>query len=213
MADLPTLFIVGAGGFGREIAALVETINADTPTWNLAGFVDDDATLHDEMIMGYPVHGGIDWLARQEHPHFVLAIGDSCIRQDIAERLARTNLQPVTLTPPSTSLHRTAEIAPGTLLCQGVETTVHVRIGSHSILNLNCTVGHDSVLEEFVTLHPGVHISGNSTLKTGVSMGTGAVVLPDVQIGAHTTVGAGAVVTEDLPPDCTAVGVPARPQS
>jgi acetyltransferase-like isoleucine patch superfamily enzyme len=41
-------------------------------------------------------------------------------------------------------------------------------------------------------------------------LGIGAKVIPGVKIGAGTTVGAGAVVIEDLPENVTAVGVPAR---
>jgi hypothetical protein len=37
------LVIVGVGGFGREIAWLVERINAMEPTWELLGFIDDNA--------------------------------------------------------------------------------------------------------------------------------------------------------------------------
>lgn len=41
-------------------------------------------------------------------------------------------------------------------------------------------------------------------------LGGGAIVCPGVRIGAHTVVGAGAVVTRDLPSDCVAAGNPAR---
>ena len=41
-------------------------------------------------------------------------------------------------------------------------------------------------------------------------LGGGAIVLPGVSIGDNTVVGAGAVVTKDLPPDVVAVGNPAR---
>jgi maltose O-acetyltransferase len=43
-----------------------------------------------------------------------------------------------------------------------------------------------------------------------VWLGGGVIVLPGVTIGANTVVGAGAVVTRDLPPDVVAVGNPAR---
>lgn len=44
----------------------------------------------------------------------------------------------------------------------------------------------------------------------GVDLGVSAVVLPGVRIGEHTQVGAGAVVTRDLPAFCVAAGVPVR---
>jgi len=213
MPDLPSLVIVGAGGLGREVAALVETINHDTPTWTLAGFVDDDDALQNDSVMGYPVLGPVDWLAEQENMRFVVAIGDGALRERVANRLDGSGVPPATLAHPSTTIHRTSQVGAGSVLCKGVAPTVNLHIGAHVFLNLNCTIGHDSILRPFVTLHPGVHISGSVQLGRGVSMGTGAVVIPDTTIGANTTVGAGAVVTEDLPANCTAVGTPARPLS
>jgi len=213
MPDRPPLAIVGAGGLGRKVAALIEAIDQSDPTWNPIGFVDDDETLHGESVMGYPVHGNVDWLARHEGLQFVIAVGSGEARRDIAEQLHPADVRPASLVHPSVSLHRTAEVAPGAIFCKGVATAVDFQIDPHVFLNLNCTIGHDSILEAFVTLHPGVHISGNAYLESGVTMGAGSVVLPGTRIGEESTIGAGAVVVDDLPAHCTAVGVPARPQS
>lgn len=213
MPDHPSLVIVGAGGFGREVAALVEAVNQQAPSWSLAGFVDDDPSCHGTTVMGYSVLGDVHWLAQQTGLRFVIAIGDGTARRQIAETLQPSAPNAASLLHPSVSVHRTATVASGAIVCRGVASTVHFKVGPHVILNLNCTIGHDSVLGAFVTLHPGVHVSGAVHLATGVTLGTGTVVLPGVRIGAHTTVGAGAVVTDDLPPHCTAVGTPARPQS
>ena len=213
MPNLPSLVIVGAGGLGREVAALVEAMNHNTPTWTVMGFADDDDSLQNSSVMGYPVLGSVNWLAQQTDLHFVIAIGDGTLREHIAKQLAESAVRPATLSHPATFVHRTTQVGAGSVFCRGVAPTVNLDIGSHVFFNPNCTIGHDSILESFVTLHPGVHISGSVHLERGVSMGTGAVVIPDTNIGANTTVGAGAVVTDDLPANCTAVGTPARPLS
>lgn len=213
MSSLPPLLIVGAGGLGRGVAALIETINTQKPTWDLIGFVDDDASMHERTVSGYPVCGDVNWLARQNDCSFVIAIGDSQVRQHIASQLEHSDVESATLIHPSVSNHWTTEIASGTVVYEGVAADVNLQIGPHTILNFNCTIGHDSKLDSFVTLHPGVHVSGSAQLDVGVTMGAGSVVLPETKIGANSTVGAGAIVTEDLPPNCTAVGAPARPLS
>lgn len=212
MPDPAPLLLVGAGGFGREVAALVEALNDRSATWVLKGFVDDDPALHGTTVMGYPVRGSVDWLAQQSDPRFALTIGDGTARRSVADRLASTAPKPTTLVHPTVPVHRTVSLGSGVILCRGTAPTVDVQIGPHTVLDQHCTVGHDAVLDAFVSLRPGVRVSGSAHLEPGVTVGTGAVVLPDVTVGAGTTVGAGAVVTDDLPPDCTAVGVPARPQ-
>ena len=47
-------------------------------------------------------------------------------------------------------------------------------------------------------------------MQAGASIGSGALIMGGVTIGAGATVGAGAVVTYDVPPGVTVVGVPAR---
>lgn len=210
MPDQPPLVIVGAGGLGREVAALVEALNGTPPTWDLIGFIDDADTFQDTSVMDYPVHGRVKDLAGRSAFSYVIAIGDGQARRDIAGRLDDGPAKPATLVHPSVSIHRTTTLGQGAILCNRAAPTVDVTIGPHVVVDQHCTVGHDCVLDPFVTLHPGVRVSGSVHLRQGVTIGTGAVILPGTTIGAHATVGAGAVVTEDLPADCTAVGVPAR---
>ena len=58
-------------------------------------------------------------------------------------------------------------------------------------------------------LNPKVALSGGVTVGEGCLLGAGATVLQNLRVGAGATVGAGAVVTRDVPPGATVVGVPA----
>lgn len=206
------LIIVGAGGFGRETAALVEAINAASPgSWDVVGFVDDGAALCNATVQHLPVLGGMNWLVRQRGLHYTLAVGASRVRQRLGERLAEAPLAAATLLHPSVDVHPTTHIGPGAIICKGVVLTVSVTLGRHVILNLNSTVGHDACLGDYVTAYPGVHFSGAAQIGRAAELGTGCVVLPGISVGEETVVGAGAVVNRDLPEHCTAVGVPARP--
>ena len=89
--------------------------------------------------------------------------------------------------------------------------TVNIAIGDHVMINLDCTIGHDCVIEDFVTLSPGNHLSGYTIIKRGVYMGTGAVTIEKLEIGQEAIIGAGAVVVKDIPANATAVGIPAKP--
>ncbi|MGI9174316.1 MAG: acetyltransferase [Rhodothermales bacterium] len=206
------LVIVGAGGLGRETAALVEAINAaGLGSWEIVGFADDDAALHGTRVQGLPVRGNVASLVRERDLYYVLAVGASRVRRQLGGRLAEAPLEAATLIHPSVDVHPTTRIGPGTMLCQGVALTVSIMLGRHVILNLNSTVGHDAYLADYATAHPGAHVSGFTRIGTAAELGARCVVLPGISVGEETIVGAGAVVNRDLPERCTAVGVPARP--
>ena len=84
-----------------------------------------------------------------------------------------------------------------------------ITIGSHVIINLDCTIGHDAVLQDCVTLYPSVNVSGNCTIGECVELGTGMQIIQGRSVVKDTIVGAGAVVVKDLEEKGTYVGVPA----
>ena len=47
-------------------------------------------------------------------------------------------------------------------------------------------------------------------IEDGAHIGIGSIIMPGVTIGKGAVIGAGAVVTQDIPPYCVAVGVPAK---
>ena len=58
---------------------------------------------------------------------------------------------------------------------------------------------------------PTVNISGEVLMEECVYVGTGAKIINQINIGSNSIIGAGAVVTKDIPPNSTAVGIPAKP--
>ena len=175
MNQLKPLYIIGAGGFGRETAWLVERINAIKMTWELRGFIDDDASLWGTQKDGYMVWGGLSVLEQsQENVWCVFAVGNVQARQKGVRRLeAFEQVHFATLTDPGVEMGRTVEIGEGSIICAGTILTVDVRIGKHCIVNLDCTVGHDAVLEDFVTLYPSVNVSGCVKIRSLTEIGTG----------------------------------------
>ena len=209
MKKLTPLAIVGAGGFGREVAWLADDINRETPTFDFVGFVDDGASSTPE---GYPVLGTTDrWIADgRTDVHLVCALGDPVTRWKVADRLSQAGFRFATLIHPSVKRSRHVRIGPGGMICADNILTTNIDIGAHALLNLDCTVGHDSRLADYVSMMPGVHISGDVTTDVGAYFGTGAVAINGVRIGAWSVIGAGAVVSSDIPRGMIAVGVPAK---
>lgn len=203
------IVIVGAGGFGREVAWLIERINAMQPTWNILGFVDDAGR---GCVSGWDILGNTDWLLAYDHPLAVaVAIGSSDARKSVAEKImANRRLSFPTLVDPSATTSESVRYGKGCIVCAGTILTVDITFGDFCIVNLDCTIGHDALLRDYVTLYPSVNVSGAVELGTCVEMGTGSQIIQLKVVGAKTIVGAGAVVTKDLPSGCVAVGMPAK---
>lgn len=207
------LYIVGAGGFGREVAWMTERINEVRQEWNIIGFLDDAESSWNTEINGYRILGGCAYLdSIKEECWVVCTIGSSNVRKKVVEKLKRySNVRFATLVDPSVYISDTVELGEGTILCAGTIATVNICIGAHVILNLDCTVGHDAVLEDYVTVYPGVNISGNVYVRECAELGTGTQIIQGKSIGMESIIGAGAVVIKDIPEKCTAVGAPAKP--
>lgn len=88
--------------------------------------------------------------------------------------------------------------------------TVDVNIGKHVIVNLSCTIGHDTVINDYVTIFPGVNISGGVYIGKNSNIGTGSAILQYLKIGENVTLGSLSNVIRDIPNNCTAVGNPAK---
>lgn len=207
------LIIIGASGFGREVAWLVERINSKKKTWNLLGYIDDSEEMQNKTINSYPVIGTIDDVYKFPDTFFVVAIGSASTRERVVDRISAQvpNIKFGILIDPSVEMSDSVIIGEGSIVCAHTIITVNITIGKHVIVNLDCTIGHDAVLNDFVTVYPGVNISGNTDIGYASELGTGMQIIQGKKIGERSIVGAGAVVIRDIPEKCTAVGSPAKP--
>lgn len=115
-----------------------------------------------------------------------------------------------TLIAPDVKKSSRVSIGEGTVICSRTIITVDVLIGKHCSVNLNCTIGHDCVIRDFVTMYPNANVSGSCEIGECVELGTGSQIIQGKRIAPNIIVGAGAVVTKDLEKSGTYVGVPTR---
>lgn len=208
--NLLEIVLFGAGGFAREVAWLITEKNVHSPAAT-ACFVGRGEELGTE-IHGIAVLSAAEAYKRFPNAQAVCTSGSGVIREAMAEEAAAAGFTNyATLVDPGVRFdHDHVAIGAGTVICAGTILTSDIRLGKHVQINLDCTVGHDAEMEDYVTLAPGVHISGRVRICRGAYIGTGASVIPGVTIGAGATVGAGAVVVRDVPAGETHVGIPAR---
>jgi len=199
----------------REIAWLVETIAAESTPSEVVFFIDDNPELQGTVVNGIPIVSLQDAWKRCPTARIVGGVGAPDIRQAMMERAATTGFETTTLIHPRVEMSRHVDIGEGTVICAGNIITTNIRIGRQVQLNNDCTIAHDTVLEDYATLAPGVHISGGVVLGERCYLGTGVTVIDGsidepLVIGHDAIIGAGACVTRSLEPGVVAVGVPAK---
>jgi sugar O-acyltransferase (sialic acid O-acetyltransferase NeuD family) len=210
------LLIFGAGGFGREVASWAGRARWEDRGFTVAAFIDDAAAAPE--LNGSPVLTLTQAAERFPDAVVLATVGNPKTRELLIAKAAEAGLAPTPpVIHPNVEYDREyVEIAEGVVICAGSILTVQISVKAHTQINLSCTVGHDTVIGVHSTLSPGVHISGNVTIEPYAFIGTGAVTVngfpgKPIVIGEGSVVGAGAVVTKNVPAGVTVTGVPARP--
>lgn len=209
---LQKVVIIGAGGFGREVLDVLEAVNQETPTYDILGFITEPGyQTPGTLINEKPILGYTDWLeAHCDEVKAICGIGAPATRRRLIQKAEAIGVSFFSVVHPRTLLTRWVTLGVGSIITAGCILTNNIKIGDHVHLNLDCTVGHDAIIEDFATISPGVHVSGNVRLEEGSFIGTGANLIEGKTVGAWSVVGAGSVVVKDIPPNTTAVGNPAK---
>lgn len=167
------IVIVGAGGLGREILAILKAANAVRHHWDVLGFLDADPKLTGSEIGAIPVLGQDDWCEKQNDDsiRYVCAIGSPRGRKRIVEKFLAMNCQFVSVLHPEVQVPETVRIGKGTVIMAGTRFTTDATIGSHVVVYLNCSITHDVSVDDYCLITSGCGLSGAAVLETGVELG------------------------------------------
>ena len=203
--------IFGASGFAREVLDVCIVLG-------ITKVVFIDVVRGRRDYYGWPLFSEeeIESLIKEKF-YFSIGIGDNHIRRKVFNKF--NNLPYLNLVHPSATFgHNMKERlfkTKGNIITAGVRFTNNIEVGNFGIYNLNCTIGHDCILEDFINIAPCANISGNVHIHECAYIGTNASTIQGVSknkkltIGENAVIGAGAVVTKNIPPNVIAVGIPA----
>jgi sugar O-acyltransferase (sialic acid O-acetyltransferase NeuD family) len=205
------LGIFGTSGFARETADVAFELGYD-PVLIARNHSEIGDWIHPYKVI---TEHDID---RDSGMMYSIGIGDNAVRAKIVSQFYGI-LDFVNLIHPSATFgyrqREKLESQRGIIVCAGVRFTNNILIGDFNIINLNSTIGHDVIIDDYVNISPGVSISGNVHLGSGCLVGTGASIIQGtneekLKIGSNTTVGAGSLVVKECLSNSVYFGVPVR---
>lgn len=199
------LVILGASGHGKVVADTACCMKK----YNRIIFLDDD--WEKKECMGFPMEGVfLDYGKYMETAEFIVATGNSNIREIWTERLKRSGAKLAILIHPSATVSRFAKIESGTIVMAGAVVNAETKIGQGVIVNTCASVDHDCEIGDYCHISVGAHLAGTVSVGKHTWIGIGAVVRNNLSICENCMIGAGAVVVKKIMKSGTYVGVPAK---
>jgi sugar O-acyltransferase (sialic acid O-acetyltransferase NeuD family) len=208
--DMMKLVIYGAAN--PEIVKLVDAINGEKKTWDIVGFLDDAKEGQMESYMDYPILGGEGMIEkyRDKDCCFINNVfGTTKNRLLVTKKLDKCQVNYATLISPKVDTRYVKMGADCTVL-DGVILGAKVSIGNHVMIRANSSINHDTVVQEYVFVGPGVTVCGNVKLGKGSYIGAGAVIKDGLNIGAWSTIGMGSIVNRHVRKDDVVAMPPAK---
>ena len=206
--------IFGAGGFGKEVACLINRINETEPTWNLIGFFDDNPDLKGKMISHYaPCLGGTsDLNCYNRELAVTVTIGKPMTVKSVVAKITNPLVYFPNIIHPNFDMvdKETFHIGRGNIIQRDCKVSCDVTLGDFNVLNGSTALGHDVTIGSYNSFMPAVRISGGTKIGDCNFFGVGSIVLQLLKIGHEVKLGAGSVLMTKPKDGLLYMGNPAK---
>lgn len=211
---LKDIVIYGAGGFGKEIACLIKSINKEKATWNLIGFIDD--TLEKGFKNQYgSVLGGLNYLNSYQDSKelaVVISIASPKTIRKLVKEIKNQKIYFPNLVAPNTKFFdaKAFQMGQGNVIFFGCRFSCDVVVGNFNLFNGQVALGHDVEVGDCNVFGPSTRISGNTKVGDTNFFGLQAIILQGLEIGSNTRIGVNSVVMKNTENGFLYFGNPAK---
>lgn len=202
--------VLGASGHAKVV---VDILNCQAG-YNVVGCVAP-ASSPIETVLGLPILGedkDLPLLIRKHRIQgVVLGIGDNYQRSQLLAKVREDTegIEFVRALHPNAVIAKDAKIGEGTVVMAGAVVNPGCEIGRFCIVNSKASLDHDSTMEDFSSLAPGVTTGGDCYLEQFAAVNIGAVLSQGLRVGRHSVIGAGSVLLTSVASHVIAYGTPA----
>ena len=208
-------FIYGSGGSGTEILSMLNERNSSGKNIKLFNnnqlvVVDDLNNEKNKKVISIKKLLNI----KNKIKEGTIGIQDPNIKKKIYEKIKK-KVNFFNFKHSTSLIYNNVKIGIGHVLWPYVIIFQNVKIGNFFHASTFANIGHDSKIGNYVSFGPGVRCGGNVEIGDNVFIGTNAIIYPGskkkkLKIGKNSIIGAGAFIIDDVPPNSTFAGNPAR---
>jgi sugar O-acyltransferase (sialic acid O-acetyltransferase NeuD family) len=202
--------IIGSGHLGQQIAYHIHQDSGD----KVVAFFDEFLPVN-TLIGQIPIIGGnndvITKYQQNEFDAVLIAIGYNhlSVKKELFQKLAgkvpfHTFIHSSSYTDSSASIGQGSVIYPGCVIDQ------HVRIEENVLVNISCSVAHDSVIGSHSFISPSVAIAGFVNIKEQCIIGINSTIINNITIAAKTQIGGAGLVIKNIDEPGLYVGNPVK---
>lgn len=207
---MKNLYILGAGGYGREIASYIQTAKEVLEKYDFKGFLDDNLDALKNVNCPCDIVGTISNYNYTDNDEVIMAIGSIEVKKKIAQQL-KDKVKFFSFIANEAYVGNNVELGEGVLICPGVKLPANIKIGNFVSINIDSRIGHDSTIGDFCSIMPNVDVGGESSIGNEVFLGTKSTIIPRTKIADQTNVGVASVILKEIKePNGTYFGNPAR---
>ena len=204
------LYIVGAGGCGREVLQIIKDIHRiQGQRWNIKGFLDDTVDPLAGKACDYKVVGTIKDYSPKPNDVVVMAIASPEAKQALIPMLLSRGAVFETIIHPNALIGEFNSIGAGAVIYQGFTMTVNAKVGDYATL-LGCGIGHDVQVGDYCTISGYCQLLGYARIGHGVFMAANSIVLPHAVVENNAYIGVSSVVFRKVKSGKRVFGNPAR---
>ena len=206
------ILIYGFGGFGHEVACLIDHINRIKPTWNVIGYIDDGVDVGTECKYG-KVLGNCDTLNAWDKPvSVVIAIGSCKALEVVSQKITNPNVEFPNIVAPNVFYfdEESVTMGKGNIVTFGCRFSCNTRLGDFNVLNGNISLGHDASMGNYNVMFPETRISGQTSVGDRNFFGARCFVAQCLKVGNDCRFGAGAYILRKTRDGYLYLGNPAK---